>query len=113
MKKTLEKLKAEHLGLFCDRPFAVGVGQQLMTLHPDIPKSQIRAAMRFYCGSLNYQRALVKGIRRINLDLSDGELPTDSEKHQAAMRWAKIKATMKAHKLAKQSAIQKPDPVGL
>ena len=73
-----------------------------MTLHPNIPKKLIRAALRYYCGSLSYQWTLVRGTRRINLDLTDGELPTEAEQHQAAVRLAEIKAIMKAHKAAKQ-----------
>jgi sRNA-binding protein len=109
---TLEKLKAAHPGLFCDRPFSIGLIQELMALHPDIPKKYIRGALGYYCNSYQYQRALAHGVRRINLDLSDGELPTDAEIQLAVPRLALIKSRMKEHKKANapELAAQTPNP---
>lgn len=90
------------------QPLAVGIHTALAVAEEGtLCKTNIRRALRYYCGNMAYLAAVVRGARRIGLDGQEGERPTPEEQQQARDRLSEIRKALKERKTA---AKQKGSP---
>ena len=89
---TLQLLRTLYPAFGKAQPLAVGVQQQLLEKHADLPEQQVKEALRKHCGALAYQKALARAESlRIDLDGTVVEPVSESQRELAKKRVAGIR----------------------
>ena len=66
------------------QPLKVGIHHDILNAVPELPVADIRLALKFYTGDINYLKQCVEGRKRIDLNGNDAGIVTAEEAEHCA-----------------------------
>lgn len=110
VQRTLQQLVLKHSVLMDRKPLALLIHLQIRDAHPELTKTQIRRALRWFVNSKRYIQALAAGGARYDLSGAENGAVADEHQQSAKQRLKLMQTVKRKPKPAQATANAKPDP---